>query len=304
MTKKCLGCGIKLQSNNSLEAGYAPSEKNNLCMRCFKLKNYNELINTGVNIDNQKLIEKINKRKEFVIFLVDFLNIYQEVIDLYKSIKIPKVMAITKSDIIPNNIKKDILVKNIKDIYNIKEDIYLVSSVGKKNLNILYNLLDEEKRILLAGVTNTGKSSIINALTDSDITVSSKSNTTQDFIKIKYLDKEIIDAPGFINDALNEVVKKEIKPITYQLKPIYYLKFDDFDLMVKTDVNVTIYMNKKIEKRRLKKDVSYDIVVLKNHDLVIKGLGFIKFSVSTRINISIDKKYIEVRPSLVGGKNE
>ncbi len=32
--------------------------KNELCERCFKLKNYNVLTNTGVKIDNEELIKK------------------------------------------------------------------------------------------------------------------------------------------------------------------------------------------------------------------------------------------------------
>ena len=39
---KCLGCGIKLQNTDSNIEGYVENIDNNICERCFKLKNYGE----------------------------------------------------------------------------------------------------------------------------------------------------------------------------------------------------------------------------------------------------------------------
>ena len=50
---KCVGCGITLQNENKNDVGYTPDIKNELCERCFKLKNYNVLTNTGVNKKNK-----------------------------------------------------------------------------------------------------------------------------------------------------------------------------------------------------------------------------------------------------------
>ena len=63
---KCVGCGIKLQEKDKNELGYTPYLNNELCERCFKLKNYNILTNKGINIDNDKLINKIflDKKQE------------------------------------------------------------------------------------------------------------------------------------------------------------------------------------------------------------------------------------------------
>ena len=102
---KCIGCGITLQDNIKDAVGYTPDIKNKLCERCFKLKNYNILTNKGVSIDNDALIEKINKLKCYVLFLIDFINLDKEVIEAYKKIKCQKVLVLTKSDIIPKNIK-------------------------------------------------------------------------------------------------------------------------------------------------------------------------------------------------------
>ena len=44
MTKKCVGCGITLQDKDELKPGYTKEIGMDFCMRCFKLRNYNELI--------------------------------------------------------------------------------------------------------------------------------------------------------------------------------------------------------------------------------------------------------------------
>ena len=38
--KYCQGCGIKLQDENVLQEGYTADLANDLCARCFKLKNW------------------------------------------------------------------------------------------------------------------------------------------------------------------------------------------------------------------------------------------------------------------------
>ena len=42
MIKKCVGCGAILQDNNPLIEGYTTVLTNDLCKRCFRMKNYGE----------------------------------------------------------------------------------------------------------------------------------------------------------------------------------------------------------------------------------------------------------------------
>lgn len=301
---KCKGCGILLQSEDKKKIGYTPDIKNELCQRCFKLKNYNTLINNGVNIDNDKLIKKINSLNVYVLFLVDFLNIDSEAIDLYKKIKVNKTLVITKEDIIPKNIIKDRLIKNIKDIYEISEDIILTSTKFTKNIGNIESICLKEKKVLLAGYTNTGKSSLINKMVGSDITVSSRENTTQDFIKLNVDGVTIYDAPGFMSNTKRDVVSKNIiKPKTYQLPNKHYLEFNNIKLNVSEDSNITLYLPDEviINRRREKNNITCDVLIPKNSDLVIKGLGFIKFSKTSLVSITSD---YEIRPSIVGANNE
>lgn len=302
---KCVGCGIKLQEKDKNELGYTPNLNNELCERCFKLKNYNILTNKGINIDNDKLINKINELNTCVLFLVDFINLDSEVIDAYKKIKSKKILIITKADIIPKNIKYQKLIQNIKNIYDIKEDLILTSSKKKLNIKTITKICLEEKNICLAGFTNAGKSSLINALVGSDITVSKKSNTTQDFIKLNVDGINIYDAPGFMSNVNRENIPRSIiRPITYQFPSKHYLLIQDIKLNILENSNFTIYVGNEanIIRRKENENVECKIIVPKNSDVIIKGFCFINFK--NTCMISLNTKDYEIRPSIVGDYND
>ena len=302
---KCVGCGIKLQEKDKNELGYTPNLNNELCERCFKLKNYNILTNKGINIDNDKLINKINELNTCVLFLVDFINLDSEVIDAYKKIKSKKILIITKADIIPKNIKYQKLIQNIKNIYEIKEDLILTSSKTKLNIKTITKICLEEKNICLTGFTNAGKSSLINALVGSDITVSKKSNTTQDFIKLNVDGINIYDAPGFMSNINRENIPRSIiRPITYQFPSKHYLLIQDIKLNILENSNFTIYVGNEanIIRRKENENVECKIIVPKNSDVIIKGFCFINFK--NTCMISLNTKDYEIRPSIVGDYND
>jgi len=301
---RCIGCGIKLQSENKDNVGYTPSLDNKLCERCFKLKNYNVLTNMGVVIDNKKILNKINKMGCFVIFLCDYLSICKEVIDTYKDIKSKKVFVITKSDLIPKNIVKDKFIKNVEKAYDIKEDVILISSKKKMNVGVIRSIIEKKKEVVIVGYSNAGKSSLINALVGSDITVSRSVNTTQDFISLKVDGLKIIDAPGFFSKICELDIKSMIRPRTYQLQNKYYLQVGDVKVDFLSDTNVTIYVSNEstVDRFRKREIVNNSIKVPKNSDIVLYGIGVIKISSDTQVYLSTDA--YEIRPSIYGGNHE
>ena len=305
---KCIGCGAILQNTDPTIDGYTPNLANKLCQRCFKIKNYGANIANIKPIIKEEIIKKINKQKVFVIFLLDFLNIYEEIITTFKNIKLPKMLVITKSDLIPKNIKKDILVNNLKDYYKIKEDIIFTSSKSKENLSVLKNIIATQEKVYFLGFTNSGKSSLINTLTKSNLTISKRDNTTLDFIKIKTEEGIIFDSPGFVPDNFfdNMLPKRIIRPVIYQLKNKYELKINDNYLSSDVDNNLVLYFSNdvKVDKRVKKMNLPTEIKVNANTDLIIKGLGFVLIKKESLIKTDLASDLLEIRPTIIGGKHE
>ena len=100
------------------------------------------------------------------------------------------------------------------------------------------------------------------------------------------------------------VPKSKILPKTYQLKSKYYLKIDDLVIGAESDTLMTLYFanETKINKRKKIDNYKYLIKINKNQDLVIKGMGFIKFSTDALIYLNSDN--YEIRNSIVGDSYE
>ncbi len=323
MMTKCLGCGINLQTKNPHEVGYTPKEDALVCERCFRLKNYNEYKEVELININNKIIERVNKDNYLTIFLIDLLNINEETINTYHSITSPKILIISKKDIIPFSIKEDIISTFLKKTYSINENIYYLSSKKKYNINSIMELANntKEKKAYIVGYTNSGKSTLINTITqklgkDSLITTSSIPNTTLDFLEIKIGEITIIDTPGFIlnktlyNSKEYELIrrinpKSYIKPLTIQTKDNTGLLIEDkIYLSPHNNNSLTFYISnnikiEKVFKESLIEEGHHLLKVPANSDVVIKGLGFI--NIKKECNLQINTSYIdliEIRESL------
>ena len=304
---KCLGCGAVMQNTDNSKVGYVPY--NNIseakyCQRCFKLKNYNEKVMNEVIVDENKVIDKVNKSNLYIFFLVDFLNISNETINTYKKIKIDKTLVISKSDLIFKDIKLDKLKTNLKDIYNLDENIIFLSSKKNYNINNIYAILkkNNKKSCYILGYTNAGKSTLINSLKkENNIVESIMPNTTLDFINIKINDYEIIDTPGFnlkntfYKDKEYNLIKRMnpvyfVSPVNYQVKDNQIFLIED-RLFLKgfNENNITFYISNLIKIKKIYKDnnISYkEIDVDDNSDIVISSLGFINVKKGCKLLIN------------------
>ena len=311
MNKICFGCGAKLQTIDKTKEGYITKEKledAKYCIDCFKLIHYGKT-NKGLKPKTTKeIINSVNKNAKNVVFLTSFIDIFDESINIFKSIKVNKTHVISKSDIIPKN-------KNyLKKVYGIKENIIFTSN--KTNLNTFIKSLYNLDEVYFLGLTNSGKSTLINNILDKynvnnkRLTTSYKENTTKDFIRIKLDKLTIIDSPGFVIDNFEldkqTNINSEIKPITYQNKlPCTFKISDLFKIKIDGISNVIFYFSKNIKIERLYNNeiIGTKFKVAKNSDIVICGLGFIKTTSDITITLPQDLlKYINIRPSLTGGK--
>ncbi len=322
MNRICYGCGAKLQSEDKDKVGYIPAHKSDsaYCMRCFRMMHYGES-NQGYEPKTRKeIIKRVNGDKKFAIFLCDFLNLNQEVIDIYNSIKCDKLFVINKCELIPNEIFKRKLIDYVRDEYHVDGDIKIKGGTKNHGVNSVYRYLTERgiEETYVLGLSNSGKSTFINDLIHVNgskarpINTNSKANTTLDFIKVK-IDESltVYDSPGFIleNNADSDAYDQYIKTLTFNMKAgetislingKYFFNFSE-------DTPINIFINGKGKHKKYFKEVKLDNELkLKNDnmDIVILGVGFIRVKNKGIVKTNVDTKYIEIRNSMFGDSNE
>lgn len=319
--KKCKGCGAFLQISNDQIEGYTNNISNDLCERCFRIRNYNEYkFIEKDNTDFTNILKEINKTKDLIVLLVDLFNIPRDLTEITRYLNNDILLVLTKKDIFSYKIPDQ---KFLSYDYGIKYvDSLVVSSNKNYNFDLLYEKINEYKKsnnVYIVGYTNSGKSTLINKFVhnysdnDISITTSNLPSTTLDTLEIKINDTlTLIDTPGILDsnnidiNLIKKIIpKKEIKPITYQIHKKQYIYIEDIIKLESSNNNLTLYFSNqlKIERKyndNKKLEIEKIIRVKKNQDIVISGLGFIKATNDEVIKICSKNDYlIYTRDSLI-----
>lgn len=319
--KKCKGCGAFLQDSNDKIEGYTTNINNDLCERCFRIKNYNEYKFIEKNNDDFiDILKDINKTNDLVVLLVDLFNIPINLKEITEYLNNDILLVLTKKDIFSYKIPD---VKFLSYNYGINYiDSLVVSSNKNYNFDLLYEKINKYKKsnkVYIVGYTNSGKSTLINKFVHNyskkniNITTSNLPSTTLNTLEIIINDElTLVDTPGILDNSnidvnlLKKVIpKKEIKPITYQVHNKQYIYVEDIIKIESSDNNLTLYFsnNLKIERKYNdnKKILNEKVIrVKKNEDIVISGIGFIKVTKNETIKISTKNDYlIYTRRSLI-----
>ena len=321
--KYCIGCGIKLQDENMMEDGYTTSIDNDICSRCFRMKNYGEYqVITKSNEEYLNILKSVGETKDLVLYITDLLNLEKNIEQIRSIIPNKMILVLNKKDVLPKSVKETKLIQYLeeKDIHF--EEVIVISV--SKNYNIDYLLkrikfYQTTKNVYVIGHTNAGKSSLINKLIQNysdnsqELTMSPLPSTTLNMVKIEINDYlTLIDTPGLVDTGsiLNHIdssmvkkisPRKEIKPKTYQLRVNQAIIIEDlvridyvegeknsFTLFVSNDLKVKRLLNasNKSDLKDLNK-VTYQVKY--DEDLVINGLGFIKIVNKGVVDVYIDK---------------
>ncbi len=323
---KCAGCGAILQNVDPLKEGYTLYLENKFCERCFRITHYNDyILSDKNNSEYYKKIDEINKTHDLVVLTLDFLNLFD--IDSLK-ISNPVIVVLTKKDLLPRSVNESKFLNKIKCNLNVKAKMF-VSSKNNYNLDLLMDEIKKHKvssNVYVIGLTNAGKSTLINKIlknysnNDSNITTSNLPSTTLDYLE-KEVNNELtlIDTPGLLDEGsmvmevsrevLKKIIpKKEINPIIYQIKNNQTILIEDFlRLDVPSDNIITLYMSNNLNINRIYKSNDrlsnlniHEIRIDENCDLVIKGLGFIKFKNASNVKLYLaDNIKFFVRKSMV-----
>ena len=193
-SKTCLGCGVKLQDENILNLGFTANIENDLCMRCFRLKNYGEyesIANSLVHYDS--ILSFVNKTKDLVLYVVDLLNLNEDLLYIRKYIKNDIILVLNKRDLLPLSVKDEKILEYIKKLELGFIDTVIVSSEKNYQMDDLYKKIKKyrkSKNVYVVGFTNAGKSSLISRLIknygdgENTLTVSPLPSTTLNKIDI------------------------------------------------------------------------------------------------------------------------
>ncbi len=318
MNKKCLGCGILLQSENEHVKGYIPKDKyeKGYCQRCFRLTNYHEILKETTNIDNEKIINSLNAQVGLKVFVCDLANFNQETFNYYQKIKNPKIFVISKVDLFISNISVFKLINWLRGVVKIKEDIIYVSNLKKNSLKTLLNYLNncKEKHLYFVGISNVGKSSLINQLFDTKLTTSEMPNTTLDYISFKYLDKTIYDTVGLTYQTPNLPVqnfKSPFKQINMPLKAMASIYIPDlFRIKTLETNNIVCYFPKYLKPIKIYDNdntfLDKEKITIKVDDntiIFIKAIGFLYLKKQANLEIyNVVKNQISIMKSFFGGE--
>ncbi len=305
---KCQGCGVFCE--------------NTLCERCFRIKHYNDYkIVSKTNTDFIPILETINKSNDLVLLVVDLFNI-ADLSLIRKYMKNDLLLVLTKRDLLPKSVSYDKLYN-----YDYKIDYLdkiIISSNKNYNFDELLDKINKYKKsnnVYVVGFTNAGKSTMINKLiynyssNKTEITTSPLPSTTLNTIEIDLGNFTLIDTPGLLSEGdianyvsgneLKKIIpKKEIKPLTYQIKGFQTIMVDNYLIIEATDIDLTFYMSNNLKIKRYYKKINTNlkkhIVEVNHNDVVIKGLCFIKTNKKSVLNVyTLDKVSVFTRDSII-----
>lgn len=338
---KCSGCGAILQNENAEEIGYTPKLDNELCQRCFRIKHYDDLVKSYKgDFDNYDILNTIDSRDDLVVWVVDLFDFDSNIINGLNRHLLDKdiILVGTKRDLLPDTLGNAKLMEFVHrrlKFYGISVDeIIFTADHGKYGGPDVLDAIDEYRDgrdVIIMGQANVGKSTLINALANTDITISKYPGTTLDLISIPMGDYTLFDTPGLIrednmqfytsDEDLDKIVPKKIKPKVFQIYQDSSFSIGGVAqilIEVKEKTSVVFYVNDSLEIHRaaLKNSesqwerefnldsnpkvngqykLSKELPIMRgNFDVVINGLGFINIKSGVKSVRVLTNKNVEV----------
>ncbi len=332
-SKKCFGCGVLLQNENMLQEGYVLNLEDDLCQRCFRMKNYGEYqMVTKSNEEYLNIMRSVGETKDLVLYVTDLLNIEKDLLEIRKILSNKMILVLNKKDVLPKSVKDEKLIAYFENMNIHFEDIIVISVAKNYNIDKLMKIVKQNqtsKNVYVVGHTNAGKSTLINKLIKNysentqELTISPLPSTTLNTVSIVLNDYlTLIDTPGLVdskslvNYALPELLKKlspkkEIKPRTYQLRKNQSILIEDIlriDYKEGEKNSFTLYISNELKTKRFLNPRHKDLKELSKttyemkygEDIVVNGLGFIKIVNQGTVDIYLDKNIESfVRKSLI-----
>ena len=137
--KRCQGCGVVLQDQNVLQEGYTTNLENDICQRCFRMKNYGEYqVVAKSNDEYIDILKEVGKTKDLVLYITDLLNLEKNIEQIRTIIPNKMILVLNKMDVLPKSVKEEKLKAYLEGMNIHFEEIIVISTA--KNYNIDYLL--------------------------------------------------------------------------------------------------------------------------------------------------------------------
>lgn len=290
-TIHCIGCGVAVQTEDPKELGYVPKaalekgleNEEVYCQRCFRLRHYNEIQDVRLTDDDfLKLLNELGTKDALIVNVVDIFDFNGSLIPgLHRFVgDNPLLMVGNKVDLLPKSLKPNRLIHWMKQQAHLAglrpTDVLLTSALKPKAMDELLATIESYRKgrdVYVVGVTNVGKSTLINQIIRQTagvqelITTSRFPGTTLDKIEIPLADgRNIIDTPGivhrqqmahYVGDKDLKIIAphKEIKPKVYQLNPeqtLFLGGLARFDFIKGERSSFVAYVSNDLEIHRTK----------------------------------------------------
>lgn len=326
MIKKCIGCGSILQDQDPNQIGFVSSLEKDLCERCFKIRHYNQYQTVEkTNQDYIPILKQIATTNDLVLFVVDLWNMSPKLDEILSYFHDHVLLVMTKRDLLPKGLYEQRLLDYMNDDSFV--DKIMISSQKNYQCDLLLEKIKQyqtSQRVYIVGLTNAGKSTMLNQMIknytqlNTTITTSMQSSTTLGMIEIPIDDTlTLIDTPGILDEGnllnvvppkmLKKIVpKKEIKPISYQIKGTQSILIEDLCSFIIQDNNIVFYVSNilKIERFYKQKEissfVSHTFILDGKQDVVIPGLGFVKVMKPGKVTVFLPKEVsVYIRKSFI-----
>lgn len=283
---KCKGCGIKLQYNDENKIGYSPKKGLPYCQRCFRIRNYNDVtISMKQAIPSEEVLSKIAPIDALILWVVDLFDFEADIITgIHRHLQGKDILLVaTKRDLLPSSVGNfkliafmqsrlkahGIKVKGIVVIGDLakhanSDDNYSVEEVWNS-----INTLRKSRDVVVIGMANAGKSTMLNAMLGySELTTSRYPGTTLDVNAIMMDGYTLYDTPGLtrddsllthIDDKQLEFVipTREVKQRSYQLREDQTLSLGGLvrlDLFGCENATCVAYFSERLQVHRGKQE--------------------------------------------------
>lgn len=232
----CPGCGAPLQSHSPTELGYRQRPDQPVCQRCFRLKHYGDTDRfEQSNVSLAQILREVRAIAGTLVVLIDLVNFDPQMLDVLDEqlFDRPVVLVFTKRDLLPVTLSQYKIAQMVRRHLKGRRlrvlESMTVSVRDRASIADLSEYLAElNDDILIAGMVNAGKSSLINALLGTEqLTVSPHAHTTLGVQALPFRGKTIYDTPGFhivsaveglsVQDAAPYSITTPIKPVTFQI---------------------------------------------------------------------------------------